>query len=102
MNVLFGVLVGLLAGWVYYSERVRSFAQQRLSAAPETLQQAGREAASAAAAGAQRASEAIDATPLPDPVKGPATEAAFNVWAAADELGQSPAEGRRGAQPGGE
>jgi len=45
-------------------------------------------AAVPAAAGAQRVAEAIDSAPLPDQVKDTASGAAFNVWAAADNLGQ--------------
>ena len=71
------------------SERGRRLSQQGLSAAPDLLQQARRAAASAAAERVQRASELIDAAPIPDPVKGPASDAAFNVWAAADQLGHS-------------
>ena len=88
MKMLFGALVGALAAWLYSSERSRELAHQGVSAAPEALQQVRRAVASAAAGGAQRASEAIDAAPIPDSVKGPASGAAFNAWAAADQLGQ--------------
>jgi hypothetical protein len=89
MKILFGALVGVLAAWVYSSERARELARQRLAAAPERLQHVQRLAASAAADSAQRASEALDAAPLPDQVKGAASEVAFNAWAVADQLGHA-------------
>ncbi len=84
--------LGALAAWLYSSERTRNELRQRLSETPESLQQLRQTAASAAASGAQRASEAIESAPVPDQVKDTASGAAFNVWAAADKLGQPEAD----------
>ena len=92
MEMLFGILVGVLGAWVYRSRRARELAQRGISGGPGAIQQATRTVASTAAMGAQRASEAIDAAPLPETVKAPASEAAFNLWAAADHLGQGPSQ----------
>ncbi len=88
VKLLIGVVLGALAAWLYGSERARKEVRQRIAAAPESLQQVKQTAASVAATGAQRVAEAIDSAPLPEQVKDTASGAAFNVWAAADNLGQ--------------
>ena len=88
MKVLIGVIVGLMAAWIYSSERARKELQQRFSEAPRVLEQLQHTGASLASTGAQRVAEAIDSAPLPEQVKDTASGAAFNVWAAADNLGQ--------------
>jgi hypothetical protein len=88
VKLLIGVVLGALAAWLYGSERARKEVQQRIAAAPDSLQQVKQTAASVAATGAQRVAEAIDTAPLPAQVKDTAGGAAFNVSAAADNLGQ--------------
>lgn len=100
VKMLMGMIVGALAAWLYTSERARNEVQRRLSVAPESVSQLQQTAASVAASGAQRVAEAIDSAPLPDRVKDTASGAAFNVWAAADQFGQSPSEA--GPAAGGE
>jgi hypothetical protein len=86
--MLIGVVLGVLTAWLYRSERARTEVRRRIAAAPESLQQVKQSAASMAATGAQRVAETIDSAPLPEQVKDTASGAAFNVWAAADNLGQ--------------
>jgi hypothetical protein len=76
MKMLLGAIIGALAAWFYSSERARQ------------------SVAATAAEGAQRVAEAIDSAPLPDPVKGTASDAAFNLWAAADQVGRPSGESR--------
>jgi hypothetical protein len=92
MKLLIGMVLGGLTVWLYMSERGRSELRRRFATAPESVEHLRHTLASATAAGAQRISEAIDSAPLADPVKDTASEAAFNVWAAADKLGQSTPE----------
>ena len=89
MKIVMGVIVGALGVWLYRSERVRKEVGDRFSGAPESLQHVQQSAASATANAAQRVSEVIDSAPVPEQVKGSVSGAAFNVWAAADNLGQS-------------
>lgn len=97
MQLLIGIILGAAAAWLYSSDRARARAQERLSTVPDTFGQMRQAVASAAAEGAQRVSEAIDSAPLPDPVKGPASAAAFSAWAAADQLGQGAADTEPGS-----
>ncbi len=98
MKMLFGVVLGALATWLYSSEQARKQVREGFSDAPASLQQLQHTAASAAASGAQRVAEAIDSAPLPERVKGAASEATFNVWAAADSVGEPASDAAR--QPG--
>ena len=88
MKMLIGLTVGLVAAWLYSSKRARQELQQRLSETPTTLQELRHSGASLVATGAQRAAEIIDSAPLSDAVKDAASGAAFNVWVAADTVGQ--------------
>ena len=92
MNMLIGLIVGAMAAWLYSSERAREMVRERVAGAPESLQQLRQTAATFTATGAQRAAEVIDAVPVSERVKGTASDAAFNVWAAADRLGQTTSE----------
>ncbi len=88
VKMVMGALLGALAAWLYGSEQARKEIRERIAAAPESLKQVKQTVASVAATGAQRAAEAVDSAPLPEQVKDTASDAAFNVWAAADNLGQ--------------
>ncbi|MCA1644504.1 MAG: hypothetical protein LC797_03220 [Chloroflexi bacterium] len=100
MKMLMGVVLGALAAWLYGSERARQEVRWRFATTPETLQQVKQTVTSVAATGAQRLAEAIDSAPLPEQVKDTASDAAFNVWAAADNLGQPVSDA--GSAQGGE
>ena len=88
MKFTFGILIGAAGMWLYGSERARNEARRRLESAPERLQQLRPAAAAGISRGAQRLSEMIDASPVPDPVKSAAGDAAFNTWAAAESAAQ--------------
>jgi hypothetical protein len=92
MKLLIGMALGGLAAWLYGSDRVRRGLQHQFASAPESTQQLRQTVATAAASGAWRISEAIDSAPVADRVKDAPSEAAFNVWAAAEELGQTAPE----------
>jgi hypothetical protein len=90
MQFLIGVVVGALAGALYYSEQGRQEVQQRLSAAQTSLQQASQSTAAAVAGGAQKLGSAIDTTPLPAQVKDVAGRATSAIRSTAESLGQKP------------
>jgi hypothetical protein len=92
MKILIGMIVGGLAAWLYSSSRARELIGQGVAAAPDSLQQLRRTAATFTATGAQRAAEVIDSAPVSERVKDTASGAAFNVWAAADQLSQTASE----------
>ncbi len=100
MKFLIGVFVGAGAVAVYQSDRGRAELEGWLGQSPEALIHAVLEQmrqtlgltqttlADATSDGAQRVAEAIDAAPLPDAVKKPASDTAFNVWSTAESLRQ--------------
>ena len=75
MKMLIGVILGLVAAWLYSSARARNEFRLQFLAAPESLEQLAT-AASVAANGVQRVSEA-------DRAQGTATGAAVAARAAA-------------------
>ncbi len=79
LRLIFGVVVGGLAAWLYRSEETRNQVQDRLAAAPAPLRQGSGALAEAAATGAERAASLVDATPLPPRVKDRATATARSV-----------------------
>ena len=87
MKVLVAAAAGVLAAWVYRSERAREEARRRLVTASGPLREATQAAASAAAGRAERAAGAVDASPLPRPVKETARRATTAVRAAGEKLG---------------
>jgi hypothetical protein len=87
MKVLVAAAAGVLAAWVYRSERAREEARRRLATASGPLRQATQAVASAAAGRAERAAGAVDASPLPRPVKETARRATTAVRAAGEKLG---------------
>ncbi len=100
MQFLLGLIVGALAVALYQSERARAELERRLGQSRETLVQSAlvqtrrvgalsQSLAGATSEGAQRISEAIDTAPLPDAVKKPASDTAFNVWSTAESHRQS-------------
>ena len=80
VKMLIGVILGLGAAWLYSSGRARHEFRRQFLTAPESLEQLAT-AASAAATGVQRVSEA-------DRAQGIATGAAVAARAATDALGQ--------------
>jgi hypothetical protein len=92
MQLLLGMILGGLAAWLYSSNHARDLVRQQVASAPVSLQQLRQTAAAFTATGAQRAAEVIDAAPVSERVKETASGAAFNVWAAADKLGQTTPE----------
>jgi hypothetical protein len=100
MQFLLGLIVGALGVALYQSERARAALERRLGQSPETLVASAlaqtrrvgtlsQSLAGATSEGAQRVAEAIDAAPLPDAVKKPASDTAFNVWSTAESHRQS-------------
>jgi hypothetical protein len=87
VKMLIGVILGLGAAWLYSSGRARHEFRRQFLTAPESLEQLAT-AASAAATGVQRVSEAIDSAPLSDRAQGIATGAAVAARAATDALEQ--------------
>lgn len=93
MRVLLGAAVGILVAWLSRSERAREEARRRLPTAPESLRQAATSAAAASAGRVGRVAEAIDAAPVPQPLKGPLSRAATTARSAAEKLGGGMAAG---------
>jgi hypothetical protein len=98
MRSLLGVAAGVLAAWLYRSERAREEVRRRLAAAPGSLRQATTAAASTAAGRAARAAGAVAEAPVPRPLKDTVSRAATTVRAAAEKVGGPvPASGARTA-----
>jgi hypothetical protein len=100
VKFLFGLIVGAVGVALYQSEAARAEFERRFGQSPDALVQSGlaqarrvgplsQSVVGAASQGAQRVSEAIDAAPLPDAVKKPASEAAFNVWSTTESQRES-------------
>jgi hypothetical protein len=87
MKTLVAAAAGALAAWLYRSRRAREEGRRRLATASGSLRQATQAAASAAAGRAERAAGAVDASPLPGPVKETARRATTAVRAAGEQLG---------------
>ena len=87
MRVLLGAAVGMLVAWLSRSERAREEARRRLSTAPASLRHAATSAAAASAGRVGRVAEAVDAAPVPQPLKGPLSRAAMTARSAAERLG---------------
>ena len=91
MTFLLGLIVGVAAAAAYQSERLRAELQRWVGRSPDTLRQAATQTVvDAASDSAQRVSEAIDASPLPDAVKKPASDTAFSIWSTAESHRESP------------
>jgi hypothetical protein len=94
LRSVLGVAVGILAAWLYRSERAREEVRRRLPTAPESLRQATKAAASATADRAERAAGAVGEAPVPAPLKDTLSRAATTVRAAAEKVGDTvPASG---------
>ena len=87
MRVLLGAAVGMLVAWLSRSERAREEARRRLSTAPASLRHAATSAAAASAGRVGRVADAVDAAPVPQPLKGPLSRAAMTARSAAERLG---------------
>src|SRR5689334_21356964 len=112
MQLLLGLILGAFGVALYQSERARAEFERRLGQSPEALAQSAlaqtrrvagltHSLAGATSEGAQRVSEAIDAAPLPDALKKPASDTAFNVWSTAESHRES-ADQHDVAEPGSE
>jgi hypothetical protein len=85
MKVVIGAAAGVLAAWLYRSQRAREEVRRRFSTAPEPVRRATQSVMSAAAGQAERAAAALDASPLPRPVKETVSRATTTVRAAAEK-----------------
>lgn len=98
MRVLLGVLVGVLVAWLYRSERVRDEAQRRLSTAPESLRQAATSAKAASTGQIGRVAQAVEAAPIPQPVRETIGRATMAARSTAEKLSGTASEKPRAQQ----
>jgi len=94
MRVLLGAVVGILLAWLYRSRRVRAEAQRRLSSAPEPLRQAATSAKAASASQLERVAQAVDAAPVPQPLRAALGRATTAARSTAEKLGGTPGVGQ--------
>ena len=87
MRLLLGAAAGVLAAWLYRSERAREAARRRLATAPGSLRRATEAVASTAAGQAEWAAGAVAEAPVPRPLKDTVSRAATTVRAAAEKAG---------------
>lgn len=93
MRVLLGAVIGILVVWLSRSERVREEARRRLSTAPESLRQAATSAKAASAGRIGRVAQAVDATPVPQPLRHTLDRATTAARSTAEKLGGTPVAG---------
>jgi hypothetical protein len=86
MKMLIAAAMGVLAAWLYRSERAREEVRRRFSTTPESVRRATSSVASTAAQQAGRAAEVIEGSPLPDSVKDTVSRATTTVQAAAEKV----------------
>jgi hypothetical protein len=96
MQVILGAVVGIVVAWLYQSERVREEAQRRLATAPESWRQAATSAKGASAGQIERVAQAVDAAPVPQPMKETLGRATTAARSTAEKLG-GPREERESA-----
>lgn len=91
LRLMFGVLIGGLAAWLYRSEQTREQVRQGLAGAPVPLRQGAESLASAGVSGAERAAGLLGAAPLPPQVKDRATAAVRSAaeWARRGGVGSA-------------
>jgi hypothetical protein len=93
MRVLLGAAVGILLVWLYRSQRVREEAQRRLSTAPESFRQAATSATAASAGQLGRVAQAVDAAPVPQPLRDALGRATTAARSTAEKLAGTAAAG---------
>src|SRR5215208_6975705 len=98
LRSLLGVAAGILAAWLYRSERTREEVRRRVAAGPGSLRRATEAAVSATAGQAERAAEAVAEAPVPGPLQDTVRRAATTIRAAAEKVSNTvPASGARTA-----
>jgi hypothetical protein len=97
MWVLLGAVVGAVLMWLYQSKSVREEAQRRLSAAPESLRQAATSAKEVSAGQIGRVAQAVDAVPVPQPLRDTFVRATLTARSTAEKLTGTPAADRAAA-----
>jgi hypothetical protein len=97
MKVLIGAAVGVLAAWLYRSQRAREEVRRRFATAPEPVRRATQSVASAAVTQAERMAEVVEVSTLPPPVKETVSRVRTAVRAAADKGDGATAAGLGGA-----
>ncbi len=86
---ILGAAIGLFGGYLYGSERAREEARQRFQSAPEPFRRATQSVASTAANSAQRLGDRLANAPVPDSIKGAASNATSSMQSAVQGMGQS-------------
>jgi hypothetical protein len=88
LRMILGIALGFAAGYLYGSERARDEARRRFASAPEPVRRA-----------AERFSETIDGSPMPDAVKQAATRATAAVQTATERVAEASGQAREVPQP---
>jgi hypothetical protein len=91
MRVLIGAVVGVLLMWLYQSKRVREEAERRLATAPESLRQAATSAKAVSADQMGRVVQAVEAAPVPQPIRDAFGRATMAARSTAEKLNVTPA-----------
>jgi len=95
MRFLAGFGAGAALMWFRQTEHGRQWLGELLHGQAPRLRDVQHTAVENVSNGVQRVSEAIDAAPIPEPVKSAASEAAFAAWSAtqslAEQAGDAPA-----------
>jgi gas vesicle protein len=106
-GLILGVIVGVVAAWLYRSQQARDTVRERLASVPSPVRQGAQSVAAAAASAADRAASIIDSTALPKQPKDSAPVIESVAHAAPDEVlaeqdaaERAAAEARREQQSG--
>ncbi len=98
LRSVLGVAAGILAAWLYRSERAREEVRRRLAAGPGSLRQATEAVVSTTAGQVARAAGVVAEAPVPALLKDTVSRAATTVRAAAETVGNTvPVSGARTA-----
>ena len=87
MRVLLGAVIGFLLVWLYRSKRVREEAERRLATVPEPVRHAATSARAASAGQIERVAQAVDAAPVPQPLRETLGRATMAARSTAVKLG---------------
>jgi hypothetical protein len=80
--------------WLYRSKRVREEAERRLATVPEPVRHAATAARAASAGQIERVAQAVDAAPVPQPLKETLGRATTAARSTAEKLGGTPMAGQ--------
>src|SRR4051794_20911703 len=91
MRVLLGAVIGMLLMWLYQSKRVREEAERYMASAPESLRHAAASAKAVSTDQIGRVTQAVEAAPVPQPLRDAFGRATMAARSTAERLNGSPA-----------